>query len=83
MQNLVDLCRPTSSKFKGLPFVPKVVRSFDMFPHTNHVEVVLELIRQEEFEVMAPETRLLPYLHGTVGTSNQVNESKSDTDSDK
>ena len=66
MQNLIDLCRPTNSKFKGLPFIPKLVKAVDLFPHTNHVEVVVELRRQEEFEVMMPETRLLSCDGGEV-----------------
>ena len=59
MQNLVDLCRPTTSKFKGLPFIPRAVKAVDLFPHTNHCEIIVELIRQEEWEWMMPETRLL------------------------
>ncbi|KAI8902403.1 S-adenosyl-L-methionine-dependent methyltransferase [Globomyces pollinis-pini] len=45
MQNLVDLCRPTSGKFKGLAFKPTKVIPVDLFPHTNHCEIIIEMER--------------------------------------
>jgi tRNA (uracil-5-)-methyltransferase len=44
-KNVLDLCRPTSNKFKGHPFKVKTVGGVDMFPHTKHMEVVVELER--------------------------------------
>jgi tRNA (uracil-5-)-methyltransferase len=46
MQNLVDLCRPTNNKFGGFPFMPSRALSVDMFPHTEHFEVLVQFIRQ-------------------------------------
>lgn len=48
MQNLVDLCRPFSNKFKGWPFVPRKAIPFDLFPHTAHCELITEFERQEQ-----------------------------------
>lgn len=41
MQNWVDLSRPISKTLKGEPFVLKEAAAVDMFPHTDHVEMVL------------------------------------------
>ncbi|KAJ3320989.1 tRNA methyltransferase 2 [Boothiomyces sp. JEL0866] len=46
-QNLIDLARPTSNKFKGHPFIPVQAIPLDLFPHTNHCEIIVELVRQE------------------------------------
>ncbi|KAI9342760.1 S-adenosyl-L-methionine-dependent methyltransferase [Zopfochytrium polystomum] len=45
MQNFVDLCRPTSAKFKLQPFRPIRAVPFDLFPHTPHCELLMELRR--------------------------------------
>ncbi|KAJ1511820.1 tRNA methyltransferase 2 [Coelomomyces lativittatus] len=44
-KNFIDLCRPESLSTQGTPF--KVTRSVivDMFPHTHHVETVIEFER--------------------------------------
>ncbi|XP_014663337.1 PREDICTED: tRNA (uracil-5-)-methyltransferase homolog A-like isoform X2 [Priapulus caudatus] len=39
--NFLDLVRPASNKFRGEPFRPIVATPVDLFPHTNHVELVL------------------------------------------
>lgn len=41
MQNWIDLSRPCSKTLKGDPFVLKEAAAVDMFPHTDHVEMVL------------------------------------------
>ncbi|OBZ86355.1 tRNA (uracil-5-)-methyltransferase A [Choanephora cucurbitarum] len=45
MQNFIGLCRPTSNRFKGLPFKPSRAISIDLFPHTNHSELMIEFTR--------------------------------------
>lgn len=40
-----SLCRPTSNKFPGEPFRPVRAIPFDMFPHTPHCELMVELVR--------------------------------------
>lgn len=35
------LCRPTSNKYMGAPFVPMEAFPVDLFPHTNHCELVV------------------------------------------
>ncbi|KAJ3355302.1 tRNA methyltransferase 2 [Allomyces javanicus] len=45
--NFVDLCRPTSARFQGVPFRPVRAAVVDMFPHTKHFETVLEFHRVE------------------------------------
>ncbi len=46
LQNYVDLCRPTSNKLPGHPFFPIQAIPVDLFPHTEHCELVVELKRQ-------------------------------------
>lgn len=41
MQNWIDLSRPCSKTLKGDPFILKEAAAVDMFPHTDHVEMVL------------------------------------------
>ena len=47
VKNILDLCRPTSNKFKGHSFRIKSAGGVDMFPHTKHMEVIIELERQD------------------------------------
>jgi tRNA (uracil-5-)-methyltransferase len=54
---LFSLCRETSKQFRGEPF--RIVRAIpvDLFPHTNHCELVLLLARGAALaSVMAAET---------------------------
>ncbi|KAI8352892.1 S-adenosyl-L-methionine-dependent methyltransferase, partial [Blakeslea trispora] len=48
MQNFIGLCRPTSNRFKGLPFKPSRAVSIDLFPHTDHSELMIEFVRIEQ-----------------------------------
>ena len=41
MNNFIDLGRMTSNTYKGEPFVPKKVIPVDLFPHTNHFELII------------------------------------------
>lgn len=41
MHNWIDLSRPCSKTLKGEPFVLKEAAAVDMFPHTDHVEMLL------------------------------------------
>ncbi|CAO3648323.1 unnamed protein product [Mucor hiemalis] len=50
LPNFVSLCRPTSNKFKGLPFKPVRAVSVDLFPHTDHCELMIEFERIREVE---------------------------------
>ncbi|KAI7907829.1 S-adenosyl-L-methionine-dependent methyltransferase [Cokeromyces recurvatus] len=45
MQNFIGLCRPTSKKYQGSPFKPSKAVSVDLFPHTEHCELMIEFIR--------------------------------------
>ncbi|KAF7728548.1 tRNA methyltransferase 2 [Apophysomyces ossiformis] len=47
MQNFIGLCRPTSNRYKGLPFKPLRAVSVDLFPHTEHCELMIEFVRIE------------------------------------
>ena len=44
--NFVDLSRPTSKAFCGLPFELSKAIPVDMFPHTEHCELVLQFDRK-------------------------------------
>lgn len=48
MQNFIGLCRPTSNRFKGMPFKPTRAVSIDLFPHTDHCEMMIEFVRLKE-----------------------------------
>lgn len=41
LKNFVDLCKNCSKTMKGNPFVPKVAVPVDLFPHTQHCELVV------------------------------------------
>ncbi|XP_011300538.1 tRNA (uracil-5-)-methyltransferase homolog A [Fopius arisanus] len=45
IKNLVDLARPTSKQYSGDPLVPVKAVPVDMFPHTNHCELIFLLER--------------------------------------
>ncbi|KAI8384413.1 S-adenosyl-L-methionine-dependent methyltransferase [Radiomyces spectabilis] len=48
LPNFISLCRPKSNRFKGMPFKPTRAVSIDLFPHTDHCELMLEFERVEE-----------------------------------
>ncbi|KAI7899941.1 S-adenosyl-L-methionine-dependent methyltransferase [Cokeromyces recurvatus] len=43
--NFLGLCRPESNSFVGMPFKPARAISFDLFPHTDHCELMIEFVR--------------------------------------
>ncbi|KAI8072475.1 S-adenosyl-L-methionine-dependent methyltransferase [Gongronella butleri] len=45
MQNFIALCRPTSNRYQGIPFKPKRAITIDLFPHTDHAELMIEFER--------------------------------------
>jgi len=45
MQNFIDLCRPTSNRYKNSFFKPTRARPFDLFPQTRHCELVIDFKR--------------------------------------
>lgn len=44
--NWHDLCVPSSKRFPGVPFRLSRAMPVDMFPQTNHCEMVLEFTRE-------------------------------------
>ena len=44
--NLVTLCQRSSKRVKGKPFIAKQAVAVDMFPHTEHCEMVVRLDRE-------------------------------------
>lgn len=50
-KNWIDLARPRSKTLKGEPFVVTKAVSVDMFPHTDHKEMVLLFERLIEPQV--------------------------------
>jgi len=45
MENIVNLCKPTSGKYGGNPFKWESAVAVDMFPHTKKFEVVMHFKR--------------------------------------
>ncbi|KAL0081403.1 S-adenosyl-L-methionine-dependent methyltransferase [Phycomyces blakesleeanus] len=43
--NFIGLCRPTSKRYLGTPFKPSRAISVDLFPHTEHCELMVEFVR--------------------------------------
>ncbi|KAG1335832.1 hypothetical protein G6F62_006496 [Rhizopus arrhizus] len=50
LDNFVSLCRPQSNKYRGVPFKPSRAVSIDLFPHTEHCELLVEFVRVKEDE---------------------------------
>ena len=48
--NLVTLCQRESKRVKGPPFIAKQAMAVDLFPHTEHVEMIVLLERGDEEE---------------------------------
>lgn len=46
-KNALALCRPTSKAFRLQPFKPVLAYGADLFPHTDHVEMVVVLERTD------------------------------------
>jgi len=46
----VILCQPPTKRYPGLPFKPTYVQPVDMFPHTDHCELVMVFDRLTEEE---------------------------------
>lgn len=46
-KNILQLCRPTSKAFRGVPFRPIRATGVDLFPHTPHGELVILLERTQ------------------------------------
>ncbi|KAA8495351.1 tRNA (uracil-5-)-methyltransferase-like A [Porphyridium purpureum] len=44
-ENMVPFCKPASKKFSGMPFRLTAARGFDLFPYTDHSELVVLLER--------------------------------------
>ena len=55
VQNAVGLCRPASAGFAGPPFVPRRALPVDLFPGTEHCELVVLLERQGVEPAAEPE----------------------------
>ncbi|KAH6578866.1 hypothetical protein BASA61_000397 [Batrachochytrium salamandrivorans] len=45
--NFVELCRPTSNRYRGIPFRPVEGKVVDLFPHTKPCEVVMSFARSK------------------------------------
>ncbi|KAG0174447.1 tRNA methyltransferase 2 [Apophysomyces sp. BC1034] len=56
LPNFVSLCRPQSNRFKGLPFKPSRAVSLDLFPHTDHSELMVEFVRIDEPQIESKES---------------------------
>ena len=52
LKNFVSLARPTSNAFPGDPFLPRKVVPVDLFPHTNHFELIVHFQRVSFTELM-------------------------------
>ncbi|KAI8993664.1 S-adenosyl-L-methionine-dependent methyltransferase [Pilobolus umbonatus] len=48
--NFTALCRPPSNRFRGMPFKMSRAVSVDLFPHTDHCELMVEFVRVKATE---------------------------------
>ncbi|RHZ45268.1 hypothetical protein Glove_682g22 [Diversispora epigaea] len=48
-QNFIDLCRPSTNAFTGIPFKPVRAVGVDLFPHAKQVELLIEFHRDENY----------------------------------
>lgn len=49
--NFIALCRPKGEKMSGTPFRPKLAVPLDMFPHTEHSELIMVFEKAPEEDV--------------------------------
>ncbi|KAI8370452.1 S-adenosyl-L-methionine-dependent methyltransferase [Radiomyces spectabilis] len=54
LPNFISLCKPTSRRFTGAPFVPSRAVIVDLFPHTEHYELMVEFVRQPPSSATSP-----------------------------
>lgn len=64
MQNWIDFSRPCSKTLRGNPFQLKEAAAVDMFPHTDHIEMVLL------FERLVNEPKTKESKNESTGTSS-------------
>ena len=50
VENLYNLCIPSSKKIKGPGFIPQRAFGADFFPGTKHIETIVFLKRETLFE---------------------------------
>ncbi|CAG8519176.1 2902_t:CDS:10 [Cetraspora pellucida] len=50
-QNFIDLCRPTTNNFPGIPFKPVRAVGVDLFPHAKQVELLIEFHRDRDYPI--------------------------------
>lgn len=48
VKDAANLCAPPTKKYKGIPFKPTFAQPVDMFPYSNHCELVMCFDRLEE-----------------------------------
>jgi tRNA (uracil-5-)-methyltransferase len=48
LQDMQKLTQAASAKFPGAPFAPVRALCVDMFPHTEHCELIVQLRRQKK-----------------------------------
>lgn len=48
LKNWIDFSRPCSKSLRGEPFILKEAAAVDMFPHTDHTEMILLFERVEK-----------------------------------
>lgn len=52
-KNFVELGRDTSKTLSGDPFLPKAAVAVDMFPHTDHYELVIYFERVDREKLLS------------------------------
>ncbi|CAG8433723.1 10421_t:CDS:10 [Diversispora eburnea] len=48
-RNFIDLCRPSTNAFTGIPFKPVRAVGVDLFPHAKQVELLIEFHRDDYY----------------------------------
>lgn len=72
-ENFLDLARPCSKGFKGTPFLPVKAVPIDLFPQTNHCELVMLFERVTDAQIESAKTFMKSTCPNQMGANAEDN----------